>query len=598
MHHVTRAWLVRWSLLLATLAVGRPAFAQVDLTGEWAGRPHEDALARGAGPEIGDYTGLPLNEAGRLKAESWEAGILSTRERQCIPHVVTVRDARPGEHAPVEGHRSADRADHRVPHLRNLRPAADDLADGRPHPSDYAPHTWAGFSTGKWEGNKLTVLTTHIKMGWIQRHGAATSDLATMTEHFIRHGDLLTVVSIVSDPVYLAEPFIRTSSWVLSLNQQLNSFGACGPAGDEVAVPRGYVSHHLPGTNDQVKAFQSAHGVPAEGAAGGADTTYPEYTRRLQQPATPRPVVALSPNQPVRRQPIETGDVEVLPVQGSVYLIAGAGGNITVQVGDAGVLVVDTGAAPMSDKVVAAIRKLSDKPIHLILNTDADPDHTGGNASLARAGSRIGTQMVAAALAGEGAAIVAHEKVLNALSAPTGKQAAAPAIAWPTDTYFTDTRNLFFNNEAIQMLHPPAAHSDGDSMVFFRKSDVISAGDLFDFTRYPLVDTRHGGSFTGLLEAVNRIVDLAITSDWQEGGTMVIPGHGRLGDQADVVEYRDMLTIVRDRVQDLIKKGMTLEQVKAARPTLDYDGRYGATTGPWTTEMFIEAAYRDLSRGK
>jgi cyclase len=338
--------------------------------------------------------------------------------------------------------------------------------------------------------------------------------------------------------------------------------------------------------------------VPAEGAAGGADTTYPEYTRRLQQPATPRPAVALSPNQPVRRQPLETGDVEVLPVQGSVYLIAGAGGNITVQVGDDGVLVVDTGVAPMSDKVVAAIRKLSDKPIHLILNTDADPDHTGGNAGLARTGSRIGTQMVAAALAGEGAAIVAHEKVLNALSAPTGKQAAAPVIAWPTDTYFTDTRNLFFNNEAIQMLHPPAAHSDGDSFVFFRKSDVISAGDLFDFTRYPVVDTQHGGSFTGLLEAVNRIVDLAITRDWQEGGTMVIPGHGRLGDQSDVVEYRDMLTIVRDRVQDLIKKGMTLEQVKAARPSLDYDGRYGATTGPWTTDMFIEAAYRDLSRGK
>jgi cyclase len=598
MRHLDRARLVRLWLLLTPLAIGRPAFAQVDLTGEWAGRPHEDALARGAGPEIGDYTGLPLNEAGRLKAESWEAGILSTRERQCIPHVVTYAMRGPAnmrvwkDTDPLTGQIIAY-------HIYGTygRPRTIWL-DGRPHPSDYAPHTWAGFSTGKWEGNKLTVLTTHIKMGWIQRNGAATSDLATMTEHFIRHGDLLTVVSIVNDPVYLAEPFIRTSSWALSLNQQLNSFGACGPAGDEVAVPRGYVSHHLPGANDQVKAFQSAHGVPAEGAAGGADTTYPEYTRRLQQPATPRPVVTLSPNQPVRRQPIETGDVEVLPVQGSVYLIAGAGGNITVQVGDDGILVVDTGTAQMSDKVVAAIRKLSDKPIHLILNTDADPDHTGGNASLARAGSRIGTQMVAAALAGEGGAIVAHEKVLNVLSAPTGKQAAAPAAAWPTDTYFTDTRNLFFNNEAIQMLHPPAAHGDGDSLIFFRKSDVISTGDLFDFTRYPLVDVQHGGSFTGLLEAVNRIVDLAITRDWQEGGTMVIPGHGRLGDQSDVVEYRDMLTIVRDRMQDLIKKGMTLEQVKAARPTLDYDGRYGAATGPWTTDMFVETAYRDLSRDK
>src|ERR1700724_3539673 len=206
--------------------------------------------------------------------------------------------------------------------------------------------------------------------------------------------------------------------------------------------------------------------------------------------------------------------------------------------------------------------------------------------------------MVAAALAGEGAAIIAHEKVLNALSAPTVKQAAAPAIAWPTDTYFTDTRNLFFNNEAIQLLHPAAAHSDGDSLIFFRKSDVISTGDLFDFTRYPFIDVPHGGSFTGLLEAVNRIVDLAITRDWQEGGTMVIPGHGRLGDQSDVVEYRDMLTIVRDRVQDLIKKGMTADQVKAAKPTRDYDTEYASVPGLWSTDQFVEAVYKSLSERK
>ena len=253
-------------------------------------------------------------------------------------------------------------------------------------------------------------------------------------------------------------------------------------------------------------------------------------------------------------------------------------------------LLVDSGSGPANDKVIAAIKRLTDKPIHYVLNTSADPDHRGGNERLSKAGSRIGTQMVAAALAGEGAAILAHEKVLNAMSAPTGKQAAAPTAAWPTDTYFTDVRNLHFNGEAIQMLHGPAAHSDGDTFVFFRRSDVIATGDLFDLTSYPAIDAEHGGTFSGLLDAVNRIVDLAIPKDWEEGGTMIVPGHGRVADQADIVEYRDMLTIVRDRVQDLIKKGRTLDQVKAARPSLDYDGRYGPP------DKFIEAAYRDFSR--
>ena len=589
MRHATRISIVAPALLAATL-VARPALAQIDLTGEWANRFHEDAPARGAGPEIGDYTGLPLNEAGRLKAESWEAGILSTRERQCIPHVVTYAMRGPAnfrmwkETEPLTGQIIAYHTYGTYGRPRTI------WLDGRPHPSELAPHTWTGFSTGKTEGNKLTVETTHIKTGWIQRNGAAVSDLATMTEHFIRHGDMLTVVTIVNDPVYLAEPFIRTSNWVLSVNQQLNSFGACGPAGDEVAQPRGYVSHHLPGANDHVKEFLSAHSVPAEGAAGGADTTYPEFMKRLQQPNTPRPTVALSPTLPIRRQPAPAGDIEALRVQDNVYLFAGAGGNIVAQVGDDGVLLVDSGNGQATDKVIAAVKRLSDKPIHYLMNTSADPDHRSGNESLAKAGSRIGTQMVAAALAGEGAAILAHEKVLNAMSAPTGKQAAAPSGAWPTDTYFTDVRNIHFNGEAVQMLHQPAAHADGDSVVFFRRSDVIATGDLFDLTSYPVIDAEHGGTFSGLLDAVNRVVDLAIPKDWEEGGTMIVPGHGRLADQADIVEYRDMLTIVRDRIQDLIKKGRTLEQVKAARPSLDYDGRYGPS------DKLIEAAYRDLSR--
>ena len=161
-------------------------------------------------------------------------------------------------------------------------------------------------------------------------------------------------------------------------------------------------------------------------------------------------------------------------------------------------MLVDTGAGKLSDKVIAAVKRLSDKPIHYILNTGADPDHIGGNEALAKAGRRIGTQMVAAALAGEAAAILAHEKVLNAMSAPSGKQAPTPFAAQPTDTYFTDVRNLFFDGEAVQLLHQPAAHSDGDSIVFFRRSDVIVTGDVFDLTSYPVIDAQRGGNFKGL----------------------------------------------------------------------------------------------------
>jgi cyclase len=157
---------------------------------------------------------------------------------------------------------------------------------------------------------------------------------------------------------------------------------------------------------------------------------------------------------------------------------------------------------------------------------------------------------------------------------------------------------MYANGEAIQLFHQPSAHTDADSIVFFRRSDVVVTGDLFDLTGYPVIDAGKGGRFSGVIAGLNRIIDITVPRDWQEGGTMVIPGQGRLADESDVVEYRDMLTIIRDRIQDLIKKGMTLEQVQAARPTFEYDGRYGSATGSWTTKMFVEAAYRDLSQGR
>jgi glyoxylase-like metal-dependent hydrolase (beta-lactamase superfamily II) len=191
---------------------------------------------------------------------------------------------------------------------------------------------------------------------------------------------------------------------------------------------------------------------------------------------------------------------------------------------------------------------------------------------------------------------VAHENVLNRMSAPSGKESPTPSSAWPTDTYFPEEKDFFFNDEAVMLYHDPAAHTDGDSIVFFRRSDVVVAGDVFVTTNYPFIDSQNGGSVHGVINALNRILDLAVPKHEQEGGTYVIPGHGHLCDESEVLEYRDMVTIIRDRIEDMIKRGMTIDQVKAARPTLDYDLHYGVDTGPWTTAMFIEAMYRDASR--
>lgn len=298
-------------------------------------------------------------------------------------------------------------------------------------------------------------------------------------------------------------------------------------------------------------------------------------------------------------------ELHVLPVQGNVYMLVGAGGNITVQAGKEGVLLVDSGLAQNSDRILAEIRKLSDRPIRYIINTHVHADHTGGNEKIGRAGKTIAGGNVSGNLedAGEGAAIVAHQTVLDRMSAaPAANQAAGqPAIpfaAFPTDTYITKEKHLYFNGEGIEVIHQPAAHTDGDSFVYFRRSDVVSTGDIFTPGSYPIIDLQRGGNIQGIIAALNRLIEMTIPAEKQEAGTYVIPGHGRLCDQADVVEYRDMATIVRDRVQNMIKKGMTLEQVKAAKPTRDYDPEYGATTGFWTTDMFVEAVYRSLSSGK
>ncbi len=287
-------------------------------------------------------------------------------------------------------------------------------------------------------------------------------------------------------------------------------------------------------------------------------------------------------------------------MQGNVYLLTGAGSNIAVQIGDAGVLVVDTGVAEMSDKVVAAIRKLSDKPIQYVLNTHADSDHTGGNDTVRKAGLTYVGANVTGNLrdAGIGAQIYAHDNVLKRMSAPTGVQASVPFGSWPTETYLSGRKQMFFNSEPVEMIHQPAAHADGDSLIFFRRSDVVVTGDIFMTTSYPFIDIDKGGSIQGEIDALNNILELAIPGYQDEAGTYIIPGHGWISDRPDLLEYRDMVTIIRDRIQAAITKGQTLEQVKAAGLTKDYDRRYSAKSGLGNAENFVEAIYKSLAPKK
>ncbi|NOT43575.1 MAG: hypothetical protein HOP14_03095, partial [Acidobacteria bacterium] len=267
-------------------------------------------------------------------------------------------------------------------------------------------------------------------------------------------------------------------------------------------------------------------------------------------------------------------------------------------------VVVDSGAGARSDEVLAIVRDLSSQPIRFVINTSANRAHVGGNAVIAAAGTVLGGRGgrggAPAEVAGVrgGAARLAHENVLLRMSAPQGQVAPFAEGFWPTEG-FIDIKNLYLNGEAIQVTHQPAAHSDGDSLVFFRRSDVIVTGALVDTTRFPVIDVEAGGTVQGVIDALNRLVQLAVPPTplvWQEGGTQVVPGKGHVLEQADLVEYRDMVTIVRDVVAELVRQGMTLEQVKAAAPAGGYATRYGSDPA-WTTDMFVEAVFQTLPRG-
>ena len=301
--------------------------------------------------------------------------------------------------------------------------------------------------------------------------------------------------------------------------------------------------------------------------------------------------------------------IEVVQIRPDFYVIGGAGGNILMQVGAEGVVLVDSGSTQAADRVLAAIRRLTPRPIRYIINTTMDADHVGGNETLARAGLSILAGAVAAGAGlgddlitnAGGASILAHENVLGRMSAPTGQQAPFPPGLRPTKTFAYRMYSMYLNGEGIQVIHQPAAHTDGDTVVFFRRGDVIATGDIIDTTRFPVIDLQRGGTIQGEIDALNRLMDLSIHNlplQWREERTLLVPGHGHVYDKLDLLEYRDAVTIVRDRVEDLIKEGKNLQQVKAANPTLGYRSQYGTDRGEWTTDRFVETIFNALSAQK
>jgi len=284
-------------------------------------------------------------------------------------------------------------------------------------------------------------------------------------------------------------------------------------------------------------------------------------------------------------------DIEVVHVRGNIYMLVGAGGNVAVQVGPSGALVVNSQYEPMADKIVETINAMGNYPIRFILNTSAHPDFVSGNGRLQVLGETITGGNVARFQedAGEGAKIYAHEEIMNRMIAD-----GYPVEAWPTDTYFVDRFYMHFNGDGIEMIQLPEATANGDSLVWFRNTDVVVTGPVYTTTQYPFIDEANGGTIDGVIDALITITDITIPERQQEGGTLVIPGYGRLSDEADVVEYRNMVITIRDRVRYMVGLEMTLAEILAERPSQDYDPRYGSDTGPWTTAMFIEAIYNGV----
>ena len=560
-----------------------PADAQVSLVGDWSSRVHEDSTRND--PRIGEFGGIPFTPQALAHADAWDESRLTLLERQCVPNGAAWAFRGPAQ---IRIWEEKDSTTQDVVAIKTFIATFSQTRtiwmDGRPHPGELAPHTWQGFSTGTWRGNMLEVKTTHLKRFFHRRNGLPQSDRSIMTEYFIRHGnDYLTHISMVEDPVYLTEPLVQSQNFVLVANvtpATYQTWTVCLPLEEIVGRPRGVVPHHLPGTNPFITEYSTKFGLPQGATRAGAEAMYPEHQIRLSQIRAP----AATGTAPSTARAQSQTEPEIVQVASDVYMIGGAGGNVTVHTGPQGLFVVDAGSEMSSANLAAAIRGISNQPIRYLANTSADADHVGGNPVVRALGQAVRTRENRE----EGASVIAHEAVLNRMSAPTGQQSPTPVAAWPTMTFPKGQMDLAFNGQAIQLVRLPAAHTDGDTVVFFRRSDVVATGDIFDPTRYPVIDLAKGGSIDGEIDAINWLLDLLVPGEKEEGGTMVVPGHGRVCDESEVMEYRDMLTIVRDRVKAMVEKGMTLEQVKTARPTFEYDPEYGAS------DAFVEAVVRGV----
>lgn len=366
--------------------------------------------------------------------------------------------------------------------------------------------------------------------------------------------------------------------------------------------------HYPFGKQPFAKEYSERYKLPFVASLSGAESIYPGFAAKVKNATD---ADALAKLQPAPNQSSETsraldtepndGGLHVLPIRENVYMLVGDGGNIVVQTGDQGPFVVDSGQGKLSDMVIAAIRRLSPRPIQFIANTSMHTEHVGGNAKLGAAGADPSLPGSFFDLQAPGAATghlsdPAHHATLLAQNNVVVRLQAAktPDEMIPADTYLEERRRKFHNGELIELFYEANASTDGDSIVHFRRSDVIAAGDIFNTTQYPFIDVKNGGSVQGEIKALNDILDRTGYEHEEQGGTYIVPGHGYLSDEHEVVEYRDMVVIIRDRVQAMIKDGATLDQIKAARVTADYDTRYGANAGPWTTGMFVEAIYNSL----